>query len=59
MKKEKENKDNQQIQCSVHDCKHCDCECDCCKLESIKVCNCRGDGDKENTMCSSYDKDEK
>ena len=57
MKKEK--KDNKQIECSVHDCKHCDCDVDCCTLESIKVCNCHGDGDKETTMCDSYDKEDK
>lgn len=47
-------KDIQKIECSVHDCKHCDCECDMCKLERIKVCNCHGDGNKETTMCNSY-----
>ena len=55
MKKEENKK--QQIACSVHDCRHCDCEDDCCKLESIRVCNCDGDGEKEYTMCDSYDKE--
>lgn len=46
----------QEIKCSVHDCKHCNCDCDKCKLNDIKVCNCHGDGKVENTMCSSYQK---
>ncbi len=55
----KENKDKQVIKCSVHDCKHCDCECDSCKLEGICVCNC-GDtaNTQEGTMCSSYENKE-
>lgn len=44
----------QEICCSVHDCVHCDCGCDMCQLKEIKVCNCGGDGEKENTMCDSY-----
>lgn len=48
-------KDNEQtIKCSVHDCKHCDCDDNKCKLDKIKVCNCNGDGGKETTMCDSY-----
>lgn len=47
-------KNEQTIKCSVHDCKHCDCDEDMCNLDKIKVCNCRGDGDKETTMCDSY-----
>ena len=51
------NKDEkQQINCSVHDCKHCDCEKDCCSLKEIHVCNCHGEDKKETTMCDSYDK---
>lgn len=50
------NKNNQTIDCSVHDCTHCDCNCDKCKLNSIKVCNCGCDEIKEDTMCSSYKK---
>lgn len=42
------------IECEVHECKFCDVECDLCKLEIIKVCNCYGSGLKENTMCDSY-----
>lgn len=44
----------QKIECDVHDCKHCDCDCDECTLKSIKVCNCHGCGEKETTMCDSY-----
>lgn len=47
-------KKEQKIDCSVHDCKHCNCDKDVCKLENIKVCNCKGDGQKETTMCDSY-----
>lgn len=50
-------KDNEQtIECSVHDCKHCDCGCNMCELDKIKVRNCNGDGEKETTMCNSYEK---
>ncbi len=47
-------KKEQTINCSVYDCKHCDCECDMCKLKKVKICNCHGDGEKETTMCDSY-----
>lgn len=43
------------IKCDVHDCKHCDCSCDCCTLKEIKVCNCGDNKDKEATMCDSYE----
>ena len=43
------------IKCDVHDCKHCDCSCDCCTLKEIKVCNCGESKDKEATMCDSYE----
>ena len=58
-KMKKENKDKQVIKCSVHDCKHCNCECDSCKLGGICVCNC-GDtaNTQEGTMCSSYENKE-
>ncbi len=49
-------KDSLNINCSVHDCIHCDCACNKCKLESIKVCNCGCECNKENTMCDSYKK---
>ena len=45
---------DQKINCNVHDCEHCDCEGDCCKLKKIKVCNCDGCGCKGTTMCDSY-----
>jgi len=50
-------KDNQTIDCTVHDCKYCDCDENICKLKCIKICNCNDrDGSKENTMCYSYKK---
>ena len=49
----------QTIKCDVHDCKHCNCECDECKLKCIKGCNCNGCGEKENTMCDSYEEKDK
>ena len=49
----------QSIDCSVHDCKYCDCSCDKCKLNCIKVCNCGHDETKENTMCDSFRKKQK
>lgn len=53
----KKDKDNEQtIDCSVHDCKYCNCEFNKCNLDKINVCNCHGDGEKETTMCNSYDK---
>lgn len=48
--KEKE----QTIGCTVYDCKYCNCDNDCCKLKEVKICNCSGCGDKENTMCDNY-----
>lgn len=49
----KENK--QTIKCDVYDCKHCDCENECCCLNEIKVCNCNELKEKESTMCESFD----
>ena len=46
----------QKIACTVHDCKHCNCDEDCCLLKEIKVCNCKDTSDKEATMCDSYNK---
>lgn len=51
MKKEK-----QLIKCNVYDCKHCNCNDECCSLNEIKVCNCDNCKEKESTMCDSYDK---
>lgn len=50
------NKDKQTIKCDVYDCKHCDCDEEACKLNEIKVCNCRDDETKEATMCDSFKK---
>jgi len=45
----------QLIKCDVHSCEHCDCECDCCSLKKIKVCDC-----KDEAKCGNYEKkDEK
>ena len=44
----------QKIKCNVHDCEHYNCDYDECNLKAIKVCNCHGCGEKENTMCDSY-----
>lgn len=49
-------KDKQKINCTVYDCKHCDCDCDSCNLKTIKVCCCASDNEKEATMCDSYKK---
>ncbi len=49
---------NQLIDCTVHDCMYCNCFCNKCKLSGVKICNCRGEGEKETTMCSSYTKRE-
>lgn len=49
-------KKEQTIGCTVYDCKYCDCDCKLCKLNEIKVCNCKGVGDKEDTICDSYKK---
>lgn len=48
--------EKQEINCNVHDCRHCDCDKDKCNLKEIKVCNCEGCGCKENTICDSYEK---
>lgn len=47
-------KDKQTIKCDVYDCRHCDCEEECCNLKEIKVSNCSSNEDKEATMCDSY-----
>ena len=47
--------EKQKINCDVHDCKHCDCDCDECTLKKIKVCNCNDNLDKQSTMCNSYE----
>lgn len=47
----------QKINCSVYDCKYCNCDIDCCNLDSIKVCNCDSKHKKETTMCDSYEEE--
>ena len=49
-------KENQTIDCNVHNCKHCDCKCNKCELKEIKVCNCKSLKEKEATMCNNYEK---
>ncbi len=60
IKGDKMEKEHEQlIDCTVHDCKHCNCEENKCKLRGIQVCNCGNEqGEKETTMCDSYDKKE-
>lgn len=53
---ENEKSKKQTIKCDVHDCSHCDCSCDCCHLNEIKVCSCSEEETKEGTMCASYKK---
>jgi hypothetical protein len=47
---------NQKINCSVYDCKYCDCNCDACLLKQIKVKCCKSDDEKSATMCDNYKK---
>lgn len=49
-------KKSQSIDCTVHDCRYCDCPVSKCTLNCIKVSNCDGEGSKETTMCQSYNK---
>ena len=48
--------ENQKINCTVYDCKHCDVMKDACKLNEIKVACCQGNSEKESTMCDNYSK---
>lgn len=48
------SKDKQIINCTVYDCKHCNCDDNICNLKAIKVCCSSSDEDKESTMCDSY-----
>lgn len=50
------NGDNmkQVIECSVYNCKYCDCSCDLCNLKKIKVANCNTKESKQSTMCDSF-----
>lgn len=45
----------QKINCRVYDCKYCNCDFECCNLDSIEVCNCNSEQKKEATMCDSYE----
>lgn len=47
-------KENKHIKCDVTDCKHNDCHCNHCTLDTIKICNCSPKEEKEATMCDSY-----
>lgn len=47
---------NDNIDCNVHDCRYCNCECNKCKLNCIKVSHSNKDNTKRSTMCSSYKK---
>ena len=47
---------NENIDCIVHDCKYCDCECNKCKLNCIKIAHSGKDGSKEHTMSDSNKK---
>lgn len=51
-----EKNSNNIIKCNVHECEHCNCECDICKLEKINICtcNCKNCDCKEETMCASF-----
>jgi hypothetical protein len=48
-------KQNSSIKCEVNHCKHYNENY--CSLKEIKVCkcDCGCDGDKENTLCGSYE----
>ena len=45
-------KANKNIDCTVHDCKYCDCSCNKCCLNCIKV----GPSKKDNSNCYSFKK---
>lgn len=47
----------QNINCNVHDCKHCNKENSKCLLDEIKICSCGDENKKENTMCNNYKKE--
>ena len=47
---------NNNIKCSVHDCKYCDFKINYCTKKQIKICNCSLEDSKESTMCDSYKK---
>ena len=43
---------NDNIDCTVKDCKYCECNVNKCKLNCIKITK----GNKEYTKCASYKK---
>ena len=45
-------KANKNIDCTVHYCKYCDCSCNKCCLNCIKV----GPSKKDNSNCCSFKK---
>lgn len=47
---------NENIDCTVKDCKYCECNKNKCKLNCIKIANCNNKKNKESTMCVSYKK---
>lgn len=52
-------KENQNIKCDVHSCKHCNCDENHCDLREIEVKNQSGFAtDEKETLCSSYKLDE-
>ena len=50
---------NENIDCTVKDCKYCECSVNKCKLNCIKISNCGKQNTKESTMCASYKKNNK
>ena len=48
-------KKKQTIKCDVHTCEYCNCDCDMCNLEEIKVKNQKNEAqNKDETICSNY-----
>lgn len=48
-------KKKQTIKCDVHTCEYCNCDCDMCDLEEIKVKNQKNEAqNKDETICSNY-----
>lgn len=53
-------KNKQNINCDVHSCKHCNCEENHCDLREVEIKNQSGMAtDEKETICSSYELDEK
>ena len=47
---------NDNIDCTVKDCKYCECSVNKCRVKCIKIASCGDKNIKENTMCVSYKK---